>query len=682
MNDSIDQFYKDLPISPKSRCIRLLHIHAPDPSKGDDGGPIYSDVTIADLSLNPSFDALSYVWGTSAPVPDVVSCNGIAFHVTSNCYSAMQHLRKMLGSFTIWVDAISLNQKDNLEKAHQIGLMGDIYSGARTTYIWLGKGSASTERAMDLLSKTGFLEFFFENGGDLEQPVRARPRVYASYANQLMARWGLKTSMIPLDTKRKLNTISKRLQAFRENPLCTIEDLEQVFDCMWVKRIWTFQEIVFSANPVVVCGYRRLSWTRLQFSTLFLASIESTNSDYRLHLRRWLNVGYVRTLYHSEVQRDTRYSPPYFQEYWSFCSELTVLSTYLASLRVLVLLLAGYMILAPGLFAVVDTAEMDWMALGFMIIAVLPAMSILLTVASMGVFDIFRGIAPGPDMSRDDLNYPHPPDTKRKIHAQVLEAICTRSATDPRDMSYGIQSILDRPNTNNKTPSVDYTLSKAEVFKQLSIYLLSQQSSIQLLTLAAQRRCEHASSWIPDFSHNLTADCRDVEYPEEWREHDYLYRRPYDVTSHSPHYQRLHPQDDSILIVKGYLFAEVISVAGDGAFALQIASERKTCPGFAHVFTCPGDKLALISGLSFPVLVKVRGENLVEILGIAWVKTKYRRSKRSHSTYYARMSDKEWEAYCGRKRREWIRAHRRPGLSEDDVHIPSRQVYLDDLFIC
>ncbi|TGJ85572.1 hypothetical protein E0Z10_g3198 [Xylaria hypoxylon] len=70
--------------------------------------------------------------------------------VTDNCVAALHHLRDKLGSFTIWVDAICINQSTKDEKPQQIPLMGSIYQGAEKVYIWLGEGSAATGRAMSV----------------------------------------------------------------------------------------------------------------------------------------------------------------------------------------------------------------------------------------------------------------------------------------------------------------------------------------------------------------------------------------------------------------------------------------------------------------------------------------------------------------------------------------------------
>ncbi|KAF2654540.1 hypothetical protein K491DRAFT_564395, partial [Lophiostoma macrostomum CBS 122681] len=87
----------------------------------------------------PSFAALSYVWGiATATEGHFVSCGVYTLRVTPNCHSALWHLRERLGGFTIWIDALCINQKDEEEKMYQISMMGDIYSKAETMYVWLG----------------------------------------------------------------------------------------------------------------------------------------------------------------------------------------------------------------------------------------------------------------------------------------------------------------------------------------------------------------------------------------------------------------------------------------------------------------------------------------------------------------------------------------------------------------
>ena len=58
------------------------------------------------------------------------------------CYLE-QHLRLFAREpvWDLWIDAICIDQKNDAEKAIQIGLMGEIYASAGKVFIWLGKES-------------------------------------------------------------------------------------------------------------------------------------------------------------------------------------------------------------------------------------------------------------------------------------------------------------------------------------------------------------------------------------------------------------------------------------------------------------------------------------------------------------------------------------------------------------
>lgn len=51
----------------------------------------------------------------------------------------------------LWVDAICINQKDIVDKSHQITLMEEIYGGADSVLVWLGEESRSSTTAMTFI---------------------------------------------------------------------------------------------------------------------------------------------------------------------------------------------------------------------------------------------------------------------------------------------------------------------------------------------------------------------------------------------------------------------------------------------------------------------------------------------------------------------------------------------------
>jgi Heterokaryon incompatibility protein (HET) len=156
--------------APKS--IRLLDIFAA-PGPEDDGQRIRCSLRVVDLDADkPHFTAISYVWGTKADGTALITCMDTALQVTTNCHAALHHLRKKFGQFTIWIDAICINQKDEKEKMRQIPLMGDIFSLADKVFAWLGEGDDASYRAMAWLQTAGFPDLFPVEGEERLKPNR------------------------------------------------------------------------------------------------------------------------------------------------------------------------------------------------------------------------------------------------------------------------------------------------------------------------------------------------------------------------------------------------------------------------------------------------------------------------------------------------------------------------------
>jgi hypothetical protein len=193
--DLATELYKNSPVS--SSCIRILEVHARENSSADDA-PLRCSLRVTDLNSAPppSYTALSYVWGGDTSLPNNIYCDNTLISVTNSCYQALQHLRAIKGSLKIWIDAVCINQKDQDEKTHQISLMGDIYSKAETTYIWLGEGSAIMDRVMGFLGRVGFLEHFYKDR-DTRDRVRKRPQTWRFLLSYWKGRWGYARSTVP-----------------------------------------------------------------------------------------------------------------------------------------------------------------------------------------------------------------------------------------------------------------------------------------------------------------------------------------------------------------------------------------------------------------------------------------------------------------------------------------------------
>ncbi|KAI1459758.1 HET-domain-containing protein [Annulohypoxylon moriforme] len=138
--------YQPLDVSRfEARLLRLLDI----PSNPLEP-PRFETITCS-LIRPPEYVALSYCWGDDTQkLP--IEVNGETLYVTKNLATALRHSEFHPGAL-IWVDAICINQHDVNEKAHQIRLMGLIYSKARATAVWLGNEEQDTQYARTFLEE-------------------------------------------------------------------------------------------------------------------------------------------------------------------------------------------------------------------------------------------------------------------------------------------------------------------------------------------------------------------------------------------------------------------------------------------------------------------------------------------------------------------------------------------------
>ncbi|QRD94700.1 MFS allantoate transporter [Aspergillus flavus] len=128
--------YNYTPLPPGQNTIRMLRLL---PHK-DRTAPIKCELIEHPLKerKGQAYEALSYVWG-STENPSSIYVNSYALEVTSNLHAALSRLRYQRFSRLLWVDAICIDQKSNVEKEQQIQLMANIYGKAENVIVWLGE---------------------------------------------------------------------------------------------------------------------------------------------------------------------------------------------------------------------------------------------------------------------------------------------------------------------------------------------------------------------------------------------------------------------------------------------------------------------------------------------------------------------------------------------------------------
>ncbi|OAQ60465.1 heterokaryon incompatibility [Pochonia chlamydosporia 170] len=132
--------YASRPLSISTDSIRVLTIE-PDLSAE---GHLVCSLQVLTFSQPQKYEALSYRWGDES-VQKPIIVDGVQVTVTENLHAALQYLHGKSRGLPIWVDAISINQKDIPEKSRQLRIMPHIYSRAASVVVWLGPQYITTD---------------------------------------------------------------------------------------------------------------------------------------------------------------------------------------------------------------------------------------------------------------------------------------------------------------------------------------------------------------------------------------------------------------------------------------------------------------------------------------------------------------------------------------------------------
>ncbi|KAB2111611.1 hypothetical protein AG0111_0g1295 [Alternaria gaisen] len=219
------KFHEQFPLPSEEKSIRVLSIRP-----GFKGTTIEASLFKTDLN-DPDrapYTALSYTWGDAAIV-DYVLVNDEKIGVGANLFQALQHIRSPDEPTSIWVDAICIDQTDNIEKSHQVSHMDLVYKLCEKVYIWLGSPDDSN------LTKS--------NPFALVKHLAADKHFYE----------------LPGYHKDK-STASWMIDASNEEFTSIWEGFELVAGSPWWHRAWTVQEAILPHQAVVICGTWRTPW--------------------------------------------------------------------------------------------------------------------------------------------------------------------------------------------------------------------------------------------------------------------------------------------------------------------------------------------------------------------------------------------------------------------------------------
>jgi hypothetical protein len=183
-----------------------------------DGRPEFiGDLVVVSLLEAPPYIAISYTWGD----PEIVGQlwflqGGWSIGLTRSTTSILENLLDGVTRVWIWIDAICINQSDNVEKSSQVSMMGDIYRQAQQVVVSLEEPDRDSEVAMRLLHKAAD----------------------AIYQAEISQQWPDMSEIIRKSGIQRTQWVS--LMGF--------------FQRRWFSRNWIVQEVLLGCRPVVVCG--------------------------------------------------------------------------------------------------------------------------------------------------------------------------------------------------------------------------------------------------------------------------------------------------------------------------------------------------------------------------------------------------------------------------------------------
>ncbi|KAK4552184.1 hypothetical protein LTR86_010538 [Recurvomyces mirabilis] len=125
--------------------IRLLLIEA----TADETAPICCRLIKTDIHKPRPYEAVSYTWSDREDGKVLfdhgIVCDGREIRVTKSAHDALTAFRLPNRDRALWIDAICINQQDDVERTQQVSIMAHIYSAAAGVLIWLGPDSEAKD---------------------------------------------------------------------------------------------------------------------------------------------------------------------------------------------------------------------------------------------------------------------------------------------------------------------------------------------------------------------------------------------------------------------------------------------------------------------------------------------------------------------------------------------------------
>lgn len=226
------EIYARIPLEVSTKQIRLVEL-----LPGNIDEVIQCRFHSISLLDRPEYAALSYSWGPPKPYKNIL-LNDTEFPIRRNLWWFLHHARTRNETQLFWIDALCIDQSNDSERSHQVGLMGKIYITAASVTVWLGEADkkAESDLAMDFVDRKGLA------------PLRTK-------AGRFQSLWS------PSEGQALLSLCERNY---------------------W-KRVWVVQEIMHGEDLTVLCGSKSFPWQNILQIFLNLKTIAEIGHAVHLH---------------------------------------------------------------------------------------------------------------------------------------------------------------------------------------------------------------------------------------------------------------------------------------------------------------------------------------------------------------------------------------------------------------
>ncbi|KAG6220028.1 hypothetical protein E4U26_006964 [Claviceps purpurea] len=258
---AVNEPYASRPLHKTTDGIRVVTIEA----DLDSHGRIVCHLHTTTFAQRPRYETLSYRWGDESLTKTIV-VDDVDMCVTTNLWDALQYFRENPRNMPIWIDALSINQRDVPERSSQLRIMPHIYTRASSTLVWLGRRYVGL---FDEASAAASGAVAPEGGVDLGEEVEA---------SQAEAK-------IEAEAEAEVEAPPAKPYPHTEDPLANIKD-QIMTDGYW-DRVWILQEIGKSRHIQLCFGKQPTEWDTFITWIRTHSSIDNTTGPLKVdHLRR------------------------------------------------------------------------------------------------------------------------------------------------------------------------------------------------------------------------------------------------------------------------------------------------------------------------------------------------------------------------------------------------------------